>query len=119
MDSGDTGLMRENGDCVDLHALPTGNLVQVRLVKVITNSMRVSGLQHHSSIAVVDRGKPIKAGNIVHVRYNGDEIMRRLVRRAGQWFLQADGPTIHDVVISEDDIVERLSVIIAAIIFIQ
>ena len=118
VDGGDTGLQRPNGDCIDLHALLTGNSVQVRLVRVITNSMRVSGL-HHDSIAVVDRGKPIIAGNIVHVRYNGDEIMRRLVKRAGQWFLQADDPRIQDVHISEDDIVERLGVVTAAIIFIE
>jgi SOS-response transcriptional repressor LexA len=118
VDRGDSGLMRANGDCVDLHALLTGNSVHVKLVKVITNSMRVSGL-HHGSIAVVDRGTPIEGGTIVHVRYNGDEIMRQLVKSAGQWFLQADDPRIQDVLISEDDIVERLGAVTAVIIFIQ
>jgi SOS-response transcriptional repressor LexA len=118
VDGGDTGLQRPNGDCIDLHALLTGNSIQVRLVRVITNSMRVSGL-HHGSISVVDRGTPIKGGNIVHVRYNGGEIMRRLVKSAGQWFLQADDPRIEDVLISEDDIVERLEAVTAVIIFIQ
>lgn len=82
VDGGDTGLQRPNGDCIDLHALLTGNSDQVMMVRVITNSIRVSGL-HHGSIAVIERGKPIRAGNIVHVRYNGNEIMRRLVKRAG------------------------------------
>ena len=80
--------------------------------------MRVSGLQH-GSITVVDRGKPIKAGNMVHIRYNGDEIIRRLIKRAGQWFLQADDPRIQERLISKDDIVERPGVVTAAIFFIE
>jgi SOS-response transcriptional repressor LexA len=96
VDAGDTGLRRENGDCIDLHALLTENSVYVRLIKVITHSMRVSGL-HHGSRAIVDRGKPIKLNNIVHVSYNGDEIIRRLIKRAGQWFLQADDPRIQEL----------------------
>ena len=74
---------------------------------------------HHGSIAVVDRGKPIKAGNMVHVRYNGDEIIWRLITRAGEWLYRPDDPRIQELLISEDDIVERLGTVTAVIIFIQ
>ena len=33
VDGGDTGLQGPHGDCIDLHALLTGNSVQVRLVR--------------------------------------------------------------------------------------
>ncbi|MCF1715376.1 S24 family peptidase [Flavihumibacter sp. RY-1] len=116
VDAGDSGLIRQNGDHVDLHALLTENSVSVRLVRVCTNSMRPSGL-HQGGIAIVDRGKPTKDGQIVHVRYNGDEIIRRLRKRAGQWFLVADDPRIDDLFISDEDFVEKLGVVTAGIIF--
>ena len=44
VDSGDKGLTRANGDCVDLHAQLTGNSVQVRLVKGSTWRLRVTAI---------------------------------------------------------------------------
>lgn len=118
VDGGDLGLRRESGDGVDLHSLLTENSVHVRLVRVMTNAMRPSGL-HHGGIAVVDRGKPTRAGQIVHVRFNGDEIIRRLTKRDGQWFLVADDPRISEILITEEDIVEKLGIVTAGIILID
>ncbi|NCT74904.1 MAG: hypothetical protein GXC78_10250 [Chitinophagaceae bacterium] len=77
--------------------------------------MRASGL-HHGGIAIVDRAKRTQSNCIVHVRFNGDEIIRRLIKRAGQWWLVADDPRIDEVLITEEDIVEKLGIVTAAII---
>lgn len=118
IDGGDLGLIRESGDGVDLHVLLTENSVHVRLVRVMTNAMRPSGL-HQGGIAIVDRGMRTKEGQIVHVRFNGDEIIRRLIKRAGQWLLVADDPRIAELLITDDDIVEKLGTVTSGIILIK
>lgn len=115
VDRGDSGLQWDSGDSVDLHTLLTQNSVQVRLVKVVTNAMRPSGL-HPGGIALVYRGRPTKEGQVAHVRYNAHEVIRRLIRRAGQWFLVADDPRIGELLITKDDIVEKLGVVTAGIV---
>lgn len=116
VDKGDSGLCWDSGDSIDLHNFLTQNSLHVRLVRIVTNAMRPSGL-HPGGIAIVDRGKPTKEGQIVHLRYNGHEVIRRLIKRAGQWFLVADDPRIDELLITDDDMVEKLGVITAGIVF--
>jgi SOS-response transcriptional repressor LexA len=118
IESGDSGLLRESGDKIDLHVLLTNNSPQVRLVPIRTNIMRVSGL-HRGAIALVDRSISPSANSLVHVRYNGDEVIRRLIKTDGIWKLIADDPRVEDLIITEDDFVERLGVVTASIIFTQ
>lgn len=114
---GESGLLHKSGDLIDLHVFLTKNSIHVRLVPINTNAMRASGL-FQGSIALVDRSIKPKQNSIVMVRYNGFEIIRHLKKSAGLWRLVADDPRIEEIVIVENDTVERLGVITAAIIII-
>lgn len=113
--AGDSGLQHKSGDLIDLHVFLTKNSTSVRLIPIITNAMRASGL-FHGSIALVDRSIRPKENSIVMVRYNGFEIIRHLRKSAGLWRLVADDPRIEEIVIDENDTVENLGVVTTAII---
>lgn len=112
--SGDIGLTRESGDLIDLHVLLTDNSPHVRLIPIVTNVMRPSGLMH-GSIAVVDRGIQPRANSIVMVRFNGTEVIRHLKKKDGIWKLVADDPREEQLLITDEDIVEKLGVVTASI----
>jgi SOS-response transcriptional repressor LexA len=96
---GESGLMHESGDLIDLHVLLTNNSPNVVLVPVVTNIMRASGLTH-GSIAIVDRGQRPKNGNLIWVRYNGHPIIRKLLKQGDCWYLTADNKKNADLPLS-------------------
>lgn len=100
---GESGLMHESGDLIDLHVLLTKNSPHIVLVPVITNIMRGSGLSH-GSIAIVDRGQRPKNGSLIWVRYNGDLIFRKLTKHGDCWFLTADDLKCSDLNIHNNDV---------------
>lgn len=96
---GESGLMHESGDLIDLHVLLTNNSPNVVLVPVVTNIMRASGLSH-GSIAIVDRGQRPQNGSLIWVRYNGHPIIRKLLKQGDCWYLTADDKKNADLPLS-------------------
>jgi len=115
---GDLGLQHNSGDRIDLHVLLTENSPNVRLIPIITNVMRPTGLMH-GSIALVDRGIRPRENSIVMVRYNGVEVIRHLKKKEGKWLLVADDPRVEDLIIGEEDTVENLGVVTSVIILLK
>jgi len=112
---GDSGLLHKSGDLIDLHVFLTKNSIHVRLIPIVTNAMRISGL-FPGSFALVDRSLRPKENSIVMVRYNGFEIIRHLRKSAGLWRLVADDPRIEEIIIGEHDTVENLGTVTSSII---
>lgn len=109
---GESGLMHDSGDLIDLHVLLTNNSPNVVLVPVVTNIMRASGLSH-GSIAIVDKDRRPKNGSLIWVRYNGDTIIRKLLKQGDFWYLKADETKYYDLPIANNNL-NLLGVIIGA-----
>lgn len=112
------GLYSNDGDRVDLHRLLTKSSPNVILMPIVSNLMRASGLLH-GGIAIVDQAKRPFQDCIVAVRLNGVAIIRRLRKRANMWVLITDDPREEEIIIRENDTVEKIGVITSSITFHQ
>lgn len=110
------GVLRgKDGDRVDLHAFLTDHSPSVEVISIDTKVMRTSGL-FPGSFALIDRSIRPKRNSVIAVRYNGQVVIRRLVKKYNQWLLEPDDPREKTLPINKECTVENLGVVTFSII---
>lgn len=100
----------QSGDQIDLHNLLTEHKQSVNLTRMETGILRTSGVLA-GSILVVDKSKQPQSGNMVYVRYNGDLVIRRLVKENNGWVLRSDDPREPVLPVNSYVEIEKLGVV--------
>ena len=86
---------------LDLNELLVQKPAATYFVRAQGESMLGAGI-HPNDILVVDRSLEPVPGRIVICALNGELVVKRLKRRAGQWVLGSENPAYLDIVLCEE-----------------
>lgn len=104
----------EDGRSIDFHDYLTGMSANCVVMAVIGNFMRPSGLLPNGLVIVNKAIRP-KVGDIAGVRINGDNLIRRILKQDGKYYLVADDPRDPPYEIKEGDHVEMIGKVVRSI----
>ncbi|MBS3954233.1 MAG: translesion error-prone DNA polymerase V autoproteolytic subunit [Methylomicrobium sp.] len=86
---------------LDLNELLVQKPAATFFVRAEGESMLGAGI-HPNDILVVDRSIEPVPGKIVICALNGELVVKRLKRQAGQWLLGSENPAYRDIVLLEE-----------------
>ena len=86
---------------LDLNELLIQKPAATFFVRAQGESMLGAGI-HPNDILVVDRSIEPVPGKVVICALNGELVVKRLKRRAGQWVLVSENPAYRDIVLLEE-----------------
>jgi len=86
---------------LDLNELLVQKPAATYFVRAEGESMLGAGI-HPNDILIVDRSIEPVPGKIVICALNGELVVKRLKRRAGQWVLGSENPAYRDIVLREE-----------------
>ncbi|PPD24026.1 MAG: DNA polymerase V [Methylobacter sp.] len=86
---------------LDLNELLVQKPAATFFVRAEGESMLGAGI-HPNDILVVDRSIEPVPGKIVICALNGELVVKRLKRQAGQWLLGSENPSYRDIVLLEE-----------------
>lgn len=109
-----TGMLQgKEGALIDLHRFFTQDIPFLEIMPIQTKTMRASGLYPGGFALVHKAGKPVHE-SIVVVSYNGQVIIRRLIKRDNRWWLIADDPREPPLAISDDVEIHKIGTVVGA-----
>ncbi|KDA04519.1 peptidase S24 [Microbacterium sp. CH12i] len=101
---------------IDLTELLIDDQAATFLVRITGTSMIGAGI-YDGDVAIVDRSKSPRSGDVVVAILDGDFTIKRLLRERGTWALRAENAEWPDVVVDELSTLEIFGVVTVSMRF--